>query len=72
MSNPRKNPYLKFSGMALQMGLIIGAGAWGGTALDDYAQNQKPVWTIVLTLLGVAASLYIFIREAQKLAKDDE
>lgn len=58
--------------MALQMGLIIGAGAWGGTALDDYVQNQKPIWTIVLTLLGVAASLYIFIREAQKLSKDDE
>lgn len=58
--------------MAIQMAVIIGGAAWGGTELDAYQQNEKPVWTIVLSLLGVAASLYFFIRAAQNMSKDDE
>ncbi len=57
--------------MAIQMGLTIGAGAYGGTLLDDYYQNAKPVWTIILSLLGVGVSLYLLIRGAKRI-NDDE
>lgn len=67
----KANPYVRFSAMAVQMGVIIGAGAWGGSLLDEKFQSEKPIWTIVLALLGVGASLYLFIKEAQKLSKDD-
>ena len=56
--------------MAIQMGLTIGAGAWGGSALDNYYQNEKPIWTIVLSLLGVATSLYLLIRAAKNMSDD--
>lgn len=68
---PSVNPYVRFSSMAFQMGITIGAGAWGGTWLDEHYQLEKPVWTIVLSLLGIGISLYLVIREASKLSKDD-
>jgi len=57
--------------MAIQMGIVIGAGAFGGDMLDNYYGNEKPIWTIILSLLGVGVSLYLFIKQAQKLSKDD-
>lgn len=62
---------LRFSSVGIQMGVIIGLAAWGGTELDKWQQNQKPVWTIVTTLLGVALALYLVIKEALKLSKDE-
>lgn len=63
---------MRFSGMALQMIVTIGGGAWGGNALDKHYQNEKPIWTIVLSLLGIAVSLYFIIRSAKKMAEEDE
>lgn len=57
--------------MAVQMGVTIGAGAWGGDWLDTHYQNEKPIWTIVLSLLGVGISLYLLIRDAKKLSEDE-
>lgn len=57
--------------MAIQMGVTIGAGAWGGSALDEKYQNETPVWTIVLSLAGVAISLYLLIRQANKMSDDE-
>jgi ATP synthase protein I len=65
------NLFLRFSGLAFQMGILIGLGAWGGTELDESYQNEKPVFTIILCLAAIAISLYLVIREASKLSKDD-
>ena len=51
--------------------VLIGGGAWGGQLLDDKMQNEKPVFTIIFSLLGIFTSLYFVIREANKLSKDD-
>ncbi len=72
MPKHNKNPFVVFSSMAIQMGVLIGGAAWGGSALDEKYQNEKPIWTIVLSLVGVGAALYIFIKEANNLSKDDE
>lgn len=72
MKKHKPNPLLRFSSMAIQMGIVIGAGAWGGSVLDTKYQNEKPIWTIVLSLAGVAIALYLFIKEAQNLSKDDD
>lgn len=65
------NPYIRFSSVGIQMGLMIGAGAWGGSALDDYLKFQKPVFTIVFSLLAIGISLFLVIREAIRLSKDE-
>lgn len=67
-----KNPILRFSSMAIQMGLIIGLAAWGGIELDARVKNEKPIYTIILCLLGIGISLYLIIKEALKLSNDDK
>jgi len=67
-----KNPILRFSSMAIQMGLIIGLAAWAGTELDVRAQNKKPIYTIILCLLGIGISLYLVIKDASKLSNEDK
>jgi F0F1-type ATP synthase assembly protein I len=70
-SNPKKkNSFLKFSGMALQMMVPIAAGAWAGSELDKKQQTEKPVWTIVLSFIGVIIAIYTVIRTVKKLSDE--
>ncbi|MGY8927537.1 MAG: AtpZ/AtpI family protein [Flavobacteriales bacterium] len=73
MGKEKKNgsKFVKFSSLGVQMIVLIGGGAWGGQLLDDKMQNEKPVFTIIFSLLGIFTSLYFVIREANKLSKDD-
>lgn len=68
----QRNNYLRFSGIAIQMGGVIGLGAWGGVTLDNHYQNTNKLFTILLTLIAVAAALYLVIKEVVKISKDDE
>lgn len=58
--------FLKYSGMATQMLGTILAFTWGGYKLDEWQQNKVPVWTLVLSLVSIAASLYLLIRSFTK------
>lgn len=69
--NSSLSQYARFSGVAVQMGVIIGVSAWGGKKLDAHFNLNKPYLTIVCSLLGVALALYLIIREVIKLGKDD-
>ncbi len=62
---PKKplNDYARYSGMAVQMGVIIALGAWGGTKLDAYFGFKTPVITLVLTLLSVFIAIYLSIKD---------
>ncbi len=57
------NQYAKYSGMGFQMLGIIALGVWGGVRLDARFNTQTPVFTIVLSLLSVAASLYVVLKD---------
>ena len=54
--------YLKYSGLAFQMIAVLVLAAWGGHALDEKLEMKYPVWTLVLLLLGLFASMYLVIR----------
>ncbi|MCF0073178.1 AtpZ/AtpI family protein [Dyadobacter sp. CY261] len=58
--------FLKYSGMATQMLGTILVFTWGGYKLDEWQQNKVPVWTLVLSLASIAASLYLLIRSFTK------
>ena len=58
--------YLKYSGMALQMGLTILLGVLAGQQLDKYFGNSRPVFTIVLALLSIFAALYLALKDFLK------
>lgn len=67
--NPKKeenkglNDYAKYSGIAFQMVAIIAITTWGGLKLDKLAGFEKPVFTIILSLLGVFAAIYTAIKD---------
>ena len=55
--------FVQFSGIAFQMLGTIGLGVWVGLKIDEWQHNHRPVWTIVLSLTAIGASLYLFIRQ---------
>ncbi len=68
----RLKNYIRFSGIGIQMAVIITAGALGGQWLDEKQENNFPTWTLVLTLLAILAALYLIIKEVIKIGKDEE
>ena len=49
--------------MGFQMIAIILLFYWAGSKLDQRAASEKPVYTAVLTVLGVFAGLYIVLKD---------
>lgn len=56
------NAYAKFSGIAVQMVVVIGIGAFAGYKIDESAHHQTKWVTALLSLIGVFIALYIVIR----------
>ena len=57
------NDFAKYSGLAFQMLGIILVTVWGGVKLDKLTGWHTPVFTIVLSLLGVFAAIYTAIKD---------
>jgi membrane protein DedA with SNARE-associated domain len=66
------NNYVKFSGMAIQMGVTISLGAWGGSTLDEKLNTDSRIFTIILSLLAIGIAMYLVIREVINMQKEDE
>jgi apolipoprotein N-acyltransferase len=64
------NAFTRYSGVGIQMVLIILLFYWAGSKLDERAGTEKPVYTAISTLLGVFAGLYITLKEFIR-KKDD-
>ena len=67
--NPKKlqskgvQDFAKYSSIAFQMIGIILITVWGGVKLDTLTGWHTPVFTIVLSLLGVFGAIYTVIRD---------
>lgn len=59
----QRNNYMKYSGMAFQMGIIILIGTLIGQKLDARYQTEKPYITIVFALLSIFAALFITLKD---------
>jgi F0F1-type ATP synthase assembly protein I len=55
--------YAKYSGIGIQMVVIILITVWGGIKLDKLFLLETPVFTVILSLLGVAAAIYTAIKD---------
>ncbi|MPR35684.1 AtpZ/AtpI family protein [Salmonirosea aquatica] len=60
------NTYMKYSSLAFQMLGTIVVFTYGGYKLDEWQHNKVPVWTLVLSLVSIAGSLYLFIKSVTK------
>lgn len=56
------NAYLKYSSLGFQMIGIIGAFTFAGYKLDESQQSSIPIYTAILSLVGVAISLYFIFK----------
>ncbi len=72
-NNKKKvDAWIRYSTLGIQMGGTIAFFTWLGTWLDKKTDWSTPVWTIVLSLFGVIASLYLVVREVIKQNKIDD
>ena len=55
--------YSKYTTIAIQMVVIIVLTTLGGVRLDKWA-GTEPILTVILSLLGVAAAIWLIIKEA--------
>lgn len=56
---------MQYTGMALEMGLLIFAGAWLGRKLDQWLALDKPIFTLILTLLFTVGAIYRVIKSLE-------
>jgi F0F1-type ATP synthase assembly protein I len=63
-TDPRKNlnDYARYSGMAIQMLVIILLGVFAGVGLDRWL-NTRPFLTVILSVVSVALSIYIATKD---------
>jgi len=66
----KKNNFMQFAGMGVQMAAVIGMGAYGGYLLDEKYHTEKAYWTVGLALFGVLISLYLLIKKANSMSND--
>jgi hypothetical protein len=60
---PKVDAYLKYSGMAIQMGVVILLGTLAGQWLDGYFGTERPYLTVLLALLSIFAALYLTLKD---------
>lgn len=68
-TKPSKKNYseaYRYTGMATKMAVVILIGVLGGQKLDEKLNTQTPWFTIVLSLVSVAAAIYIVISDTSK------
>lgn len=63
--------YAQLSGIGFQMGATIFVCSWIGKKLDAHFQTQKDWFTIGFILFGVAASIYVLIKQLNRINKED-
>ena len=58
--------YLKYSGMAIQMGITILLGVLAGQYLDKIVGTSTPWFTIGLSLFATLAAVYLTVNDLLK------
>tara|TARA_B100001758_G_C17779590_1_gene289246 strand:+ start:180 stop:398 length:219 start_codon:yes stop_codon:yes gene_type:complete len=61
------NKYLTLTSLSLQMGLTVYLGSFIGGWLDEKKSAENNLYTVVCVLLSVFISMYLFIKQAQKI-----
>ena len=55
--------YARYSNLGIQMIVVILLGVFGGIQLDKRLHMEFPVFTVVLSFIGVVLGLYIGLRD---------
>ena len=64
-----KTSILRYSGLGMQIALIIGLGSWFGSWLDDQFPMEKNWFSLAMVLLSVSFAMYYAIKTLNRLNK---
>lgn len=67
---PKKNQlakYIHLTGLGFQMMAVIFVFVWIGKWADDHYQSPKRYFTALGSLLGLAASLYLVLKQLKDI-----
>lgn len=71
MTAKKENAPLKnwaiYSGIAIQMGVVIFLFVRGGKWLDQTYNDDGKLYTVIGTLAGVALALFLVVRQTKRL-----
>ena len=59
--------YVYYSNMAVEMGVLIAAGVFGGVKLDKWL-DKSPLFTLICSLLGVFIAMYLMIKDVIRVS----
>lgn len=62
MSDNPLRGYVYYSNLAIEMGIIITAGVFGGVKLDK-CWNTSPIFTLVCSLAAIAIAMYLMLKD---------
>lgn len=63
------NPFVRFTGIAFQIGLTIYLGSEFGKWLDEKFPNSLEIYTKGMTLFAVFIAMYSVISQVKKMSK---
>lgn len=64
--------YARYSGIGLQMLLIIGLGTFAGVKLDAKYPNKHNLYTVFFSLGSVLIAIYYVIKRILSIAKEEK
>jgi F0F1-type ATP synthase assembly protein I len=64
-SREQRSKYVQFSGLAIQIVVMVVLGVLAGKWLDEKMGNVKPLATIFFTLFSIIASLYYLVKKVK-------
>lgn len=67
----RLNTYARYSGIAIQMLIIIAIGAYAGIKLDEKHPNKHNIYSIVFSFSAVIIAIIFVIRRILAASKKD-
>ena len=62
----KPNALLRFSDLAIRMGVIIALGTYLGYQIDKRMALSTPIFSIVLSLAAIGGSMYMVIKAVSK------
>lgn len=68
MKDENTNNYLKYSQLGIQLFVTIGFCGWLGYKMDQWWNNGKPLFILIMIFLGTTGAIYQLYRS---IPKDD-
>lgn len=69
MTDPKSsNKYLKYTGIAFQLAVLVAIAIWAGSKIDEKMQNEMPYMTALLVLLVFTGFMINLLRDLNSLS----